>query len=46
VKLAGFRLYRYRLPLTGPLQLKGTTLRHREGLLVELNGDGEAAGWG
>jgi o-succinylbenzoate synthase len=46
VKLAGFRLYRYRLPLTEPLQLKGTTLRHREGLLVELNGDGEAAGWG
>jgi O-succinylbenzoate synthase len=46
VKLAGYRLYRYRLPLTEPLRLKGTTLRHREGLLVELNGDGEAAGWG
>ncbi len=46
MRLAGFRLYRYDLPLTEPLQLKQTTLRHREGLLVELAGDGGAAGWG
>jgi O-succinylbenzoate synthase len=46
VRLAGFRLYRYDLPLTEPLQLKQTTLRRREGLLVELAGDCGAAGWG
>lgn len=42
MKLAGLRLYRYRLPLTEPL--KGTT--RREGLLVELMSDGGVAGWG
>jgi O-succinylbenzoate synthase len=46
VKPAGFRLYSYHLPLSGPLQSKGTTLRHREGLLVELASDGGAVGWG
>jgi o-succinylbenzoate synthase len=46
VKLAGFRLHRYHLPLAEPLQLKGTMLRHREGLLVKLARDGGAAGWG
>jgi O-succinylbenzoate synthase len=46
VRLAGFRLYRYDLPLTEPLELKLTTLRRREGLLVELAGDGGAGGWG
>ncbi|MDQ3943254.1 MAG: o-succinylbenzoate synthase, partial [Actinomycetota bacterium] len=46
MKPAGFRLYSYHLPLSGPLQSKGTTLRHREGLLVELASDGGAVGWG
>ena len=46
MRLAGFRLYRYHLPLTEPLELKQTTLRRREGLLVELAVDGGAAGWG
>jgi O-succinylbenzoate synthase len=46
VKPAGFRLYRYHLPLSEPLQSKGTTLRHREGLLVELASDRGAVGWG
>ncbi len=46
MKLAGFRLYRYHLSLSEPLQLKETTLHRREGLLVELTGDGGAAGWG
>ena len=46
MKPAGVRLYRYHLPLSEPLLSKGTTLRHREGLLVELASDGGAAGWG
>jgi O-succinylbenzoate synthase len=46
VKLAGFRLHRYRLPLAEPLQPKGTVLHRREGLLVQLANDGGAAGWG
>jgi o-succinylbenzoate synthase len=44
VKLARFRLYRYHLPLAESPKLKGTALRQREGLLVEL--EGEAVGWG
>jgi o-succinylbenzoate synthase len=46
VKLAGLRLYRYELPFTEPLMLKGAKLAHREGILVEAVGDGEATGWG
>lgn len=46
MKLAGLSLYRYELPLSRPVRLKETTLRHREGLLVELTSDGGAAGWG
>ena len=46
MKTAGFRLYSYHLPLSEPLQSKGTTLPHREGLLVELASDGGAVGWG
>src|SRR5918995_810826 len=46
VKLAGLSLYRYELLLSEPVRLKETTLRHREGLLVELASDGGAAGWG
>ena len=45
-RLAGFDLYRYELPLCEPLALKGTILRHREGLLLELTGEGGAVGWG
>jgi len=45
-KLAGFDLYRYELPFSEPLELKGTLLRYREGLLVRLNGEGGAVGWG
>jgi O-succinylbenzoate synthase len=39
------RLYRYRLPLTEPVALRGMTLRQREGVLVCLT-DGAATGWG
>jgi O-succinylbenzoate synthase len=46
MKLAGFDLFRYSLPLRGPLVLGGTTLRRREGLLVRLSGDEGAEGWG
>ena len=46
MKPAGVRLYRYHLPLSEPLRSKGTTLRHREGLLVELASGGGATGWG
>jgi o-succinylbenzoate synthase len=46
MKLAGFDLYRFSLPLRGPLVLKGTTLHRREGLLLRLSGDDGAEGWG
>ncbi len=46
MRLAGFELYRYELPLTSPLPLKGATLTRREGLLLKLVGEGEAEGWG
>ena len=46
MKPTGFVLYRYELPLTEPLALKGTVLRHREGLLLKLTGEGGAVGWG
>ncbi|MDQ3911395.1 MAG: o-succinylbenzoate synthase, partial [Actinomycetota bacterium] len=46
MRLAGLRLYRHELPFTEPLRWKGTTLRRREGLLVELAGGGCTSGWG
>ncbi|QIN79931.1 o-succinylbenzoate synthase [Rubrobacter marinus] len=46
MKVTGFGLYRFRLPLTAPLVLKGETVRHREGLLLRLDGAGGAVGWG
>ena len=46
MRLAAFDLYRYRLPLTSPLNLKGATLHNREGLLLRLVGDDGCEGWG
>ena len=46
MKLAGFNLHRYRLPLSEPLALRGMVLRHREGLLLELTDERGAVGWG
>ncbi len=46
MKLAGFDIYRYELPLSEPLRLKGKELHHREGSLVELASGGGATGWG
>jgi O-succinylbenzoate synthase len=45
-KLSGFDLYRYELLLSEPLTLKGTVLRYREGLLLELTGEGGVVGRG
>src|ERR671916_202662 len=46
MKLAGFELYRYGLPLTAPQTLKGATFHHREGLLLRLAGEDGCVGWG
>jgi o-succinylbenzoate synthase len=46
VNLTNFDLYRYSLPLSRPLTLKGATLRRREGLLMRLSGDDGSEGWG
>jgi len=46
MKLARFDLYRYRLPLSGPLTLGDSTHFHREGLLLKLSGDDGSEGWG
>ena len=46
MKLANLGLYRYHVPLSEPVRLKQTTLRCREGLLVELASDEGATGWG
>jgi O-succinylbenzoate synthase len=46
MKLAGLDLYRFSLPLRGPLVLRGATLHRREGLLLRLSGDDGSEGWG
>src|SRR5215203_5311519 len=46
MKLAGFDLYRFSLPLRGPLVLRDTTLHRREGVLLRLSGDDGSGGWG
>ena len=46
MKLDGFALYRYSLPLSPPPALKGATLRNREGLLLRLSGEDGSEGWG
>jgi O-succinylbenzoate synthase len=46
MKLTRFDLYRYDLPFSRPLTLKGLTLRRREGILLRLSGDDGSEGWG
>lgn len=46
MKLTGFALYRYTLPLTEPLKLAGATLHSREGALVQLSTTGGVESWG
>jgi len=46
MKLARFDLFRYSLPFSQPLTIKGATLRRREGVLLRLTGDEGSEGWG
>ena len=46
MRISGFGVYRYGLPFTEPLTLKGMLLRSREGLLLRLTGDDGSEGWG
>jgi O-succinylbenzoate synthase len=46
MRLAGFDVFRYSLPLRGPVMLGGTALHRREGLLLRLSGDDGSEGWG
>jgi len=46
VTVADIDLYRYDLPLTDPLPLGASTVRHRRGLLVRLTAEDGTAGWG
>ena len=44
--IADARLYRYRLPLTGPLPAGDRTLTERRGLLLCVTGEEGGEGWG
>ena len=46
VTISSCRIFRYRLPLVGPLPLAGGVIHEREGLLVRLESDSGAWGWG
>lgn len=46
MKLAGFEIYRYTLPFTQPVILKGKRLDSREGLLISLTDETGKSGWG
>lgn len=44
--IEGCRIFRYRLPLAGPLPLAGRVLHERAGLLVRIESDSGRSGWG
>ena len=46
MKVTGFDVYGFRLPLTGRLVLRDATLTDREGLLLRLSGEDGLSGWG
>ena len=46
VTISSCRIFRYRLPLVGPLPLAGGMLHEREGLLIRIDSDSGAFGWG
>lgn len=46
MEISSVDLYRYELPLTAPLQLGASTVEHRRGLLVRLETEQGAVGWG
>ena len=45
MRITGLRLYSYTLPLDPPPEIKGKPLHNREGILLQLTGDG-IEGWG
>lgn len=46
MRISGWRIFRYRLPLAAPLALAGRIVREREGALVRVDSDTGASGWG
>jgi O-succinylbenzoate synthase len=46
VKISTVDLYRYKLPLTAPLQLGASTVAHRRGVLLRIRTEQGATGWG
>ena len=46
MKLFGASLFRYRLPLTEPVQLPAQMLTEREGILLRIAGEDGVEGWG
>lgn len=44
--ISSCRIFRYRLPLTRPLPLAGGVIHERRGVLVRIESDSGAAGWG
>lgn len=46
MRIEGCRVFRYRLPLARPLPLAGGVMRERTGVLVRVQADSGAWGWG
>ena len=46
MKLSGFDLFRYSIPLAQTVVLKNSTIHRREGLLLKLSGSDGSEGWG
>ena len=46
MRISGCRTFRYRLPLAEPLTLAGRVIHERKGLLVRIDSDSGASGWG
>ena len=46
VRISDCRLFRYRLPLAEPLTLAGRVIHEREGVLIRVDSDSGASGWG
>lgn len=46
MKIASFRVYKYSLPFYEPLYVHGFKLTNKEGLVIHLESDGDAEGFG
>ena len=46
MRISGCRAFRYRLPLAEPLALAGRAVDERDGVLVRIDSDAGASGWG